>query len=406
MEAGENGREPRGNHTEPGDPRWSPGGAEMEAGGTEREPGGNRMEPGDPRWSVGERVWSPAENEMGRGGNLMELAGNGMEPGDPRRRLGDRGWSSENRDRRLGETGYSLGGAVNSQRETKSCPGEKERVAVGPAHAPSLSEGALADLAVGFEGLDPTAGFRREENSMVGGQLRSHRDQQIWGAEAQGIEAEDRPFATSLRSLRRKPVNQMTVDDFPELMDLFRRNSPVMQQLPADSVPRVPGFTHVHNAAQSGAGNSPAPSSLASDGGSGVKRPHSLDANPSASLDSARTRKRGAPDPSQTPVGVSEANGAEAATLAPLSGGTPSPLLDGGLDTSAPESSSGTEDVQLMKDTGLECYRFSISSSILPKGRGDVNAEGVAFYDQLIDELLRQGPTPRDPHPSVYRTAE
>jgi len=47
------------------------------------------------------------------------------------------------------------------------------------------------------------------------------------------------------------------------------------------------------------------------------------------------------------------------------------------------------EDVKLMKDLGLMAYRFSISwSRLLPTGRGVVNPMGVAFYSDLIDELL------------------
>lgn len=47
------------------------------------------------------------------------------------------------------------------------------------------------------------------------------------------------------------------------------------------------------------------------------------------------------------------------------------------------------EDVQLMKKMGLQSYRFSISwSRILPKGIGEVNENGIKFYNDLIDELL------------------
>jgi len=46
-------------------------------------------------------------------------------------------------------------------------------------------------------------------------------------------------------------------------------------------------------------------------------------------------------------------------------------------------------DVQIMKELGLQAYRFSVSwPRILPAGRGAVNPEGVAFYNALIDELL------------------
>jgi beta-glucosidase len=47
------------------------------------------------------------------------------------------------------------------------------------------------------------------------------------------------------------------------------------------------------------------------------------------------------------------------------------------------------EDVALMRDLGLNAYRFSIAwSRILPEGTGRVNARGVAFYDRLLDALL------------------
>ena len=48
------------------------------------------------------------------------------------------------------------------------------------------------------------------------------------------------------------------------------------------------------------------------------------------------------------------------------------------------------EDVGLMKELGLDAYRFSISwSRILPEGTGTVNQAGLDFYDRLVDELLR-----------------
>jgi len=48
------------------------------------------------------------------------------------------------------------------------------------------------------------------------------------------------------------------------------------------------------------------------------------------------------------------------------------------------------EDIQLMKEIGLNSFRFSISwSRLIPEGRGDVNPEGVRFYDAVIDELLK-----------------
>jgi len=47
------------------------------------------------------------------------------------------------------------------------------------------------------------------------------------------------------------------------------------------------------------------------------------------------------------------------------------------------------EDVALMKELGLQAYRFSVSwSRILPEGKGRVNEKGLDFYRRLVDELL------------------
>ena len=53
------------------------------------------------------------------------------------------------------------------------------------------------------------------------------------------------------------------------------------------------------------------------------------------------------------------------------------------------------EDVHLMKEMGVRNYRFSISwPRLLPQGVGEVNEQGVAFYNALIDELLAAGIRP------------
>ena len=53
------------------------------------------------------------------------------------------------------------------------------------------------------------------------------------------------------------------------------------------------------------------------------------------------------------------------------------------------------EDVSLMQRLGLKAYRFSISwSRVLPHGRGAVNPAGLAFYDRLVDALLKHGIEP------------
>jgi 6-phospho-beta-glucosidase len=49
-------------------------------------------------------------------------------------------------------------------------------------------------------------------------------------------------------------------------------------------------------------------------------------------------------------------------------------------------------DVKLMGQMSLKYYRFSISwARIMPAGNGNVNEEGVRFYSELINELIRQG---------------
>ena len=53
------------------------------------------------------------------------------------------------------------------------------------------------------------------------------------------------------------------------------------------------------------------------------------------------------------------------------------------------------EDVALMRDLGVQAYRFSISwSRVLPEGRGRPNAAGFDFYDRLVDEVVAAGVTP------------
>jgi len=47
------------------------------------------------------------------------------------------------------------------------------------------------------------------------------------------------------------------------------------------------------------------------------------------------------------------------------------------------------DDVVLMKELGLDAFRFSIAwPRVVPTGRGAVNQAGLDFYDRLVDELL------------------
>lgn len=53
------------------------------------------------------------------------------------------------------------------------------------------------------------------------------------------------------------------------------------------------------------------------------------------------------------------------------------------------------EDIQLLATLGVKHYRFSVAwPRILPAGTGQVNDEGLTFYDRLVDALLAQGITP------------
>ena len=53
------------------------------------------------------------------------------------------------------------------------------------------------------------------------------------------------------------------------------------------------------------------------------------------------------------------------------------------------------QDVALLKQLGVDSYRFSFSwPRIQPGGTGPANRAGLAFYDRLLDELLGSGISP------------
>ncbi|MEV8567588.1 GH1 family beta-glucosidase [Streptomyces sp. NPDC051322] len=59
-----------------------------------------------------------------------------------------------------------------------------------------------------------------------------------------------------------------------------------------------------------------------------------------------------------------------------------------------------SEDIELMKQLGVDAYRFSVAwPRVVPGGDGPVNDKGLAFYDELVDGLLEAGITP---FPTLY----
>jgi len=53
------------------------------------------------------------------------------------------------------------------------------------------------------------------------------------------------------------------------------------------------------------------------------------------------------------------------------------------------------DDIALMKDLGVGAYRFSVAwPRVQPTGKGPANAEGLDFYDRLVDGLVEAGIDP------------
>jgi beta-glucosidase len=53
------------------------------------------------------------------------------------------------------------------------------------------------------------------------------------------------------------------------------------------------------------------------------------------------------------------------------------------------------QDIKLLKNLGVKCYRFSISwSRIFPDGAGQPNEKGLAYYNRVVDELLKNNIAP------------
>jgi beta-glucosidase len=75
---------------------------------------------------------------------------------------------------------------------------------------------------------------------------------------------------------------------------------------------------------------------------------------------------------------------------------TPGRTLGGATgDIAADHYHRYREDVALLRDLGVDGYRFSIAwPRVLPEGTGRANTKGLDFYDRLIDELLNAGISP------------
>ena len=47
------------------------------------------------------------------------------------------------------------------------------------------------------------------------------------------------------------------------------------------------------------------------------------------------------------------------------------------------------QDIKLMESLGLKHFRFSVAwPRVIPSGSGAANADGLAFYNRLVDALL------------------
>ncbi len=75
---------------------------------------------------------------------------------------------------------------------------------------------------------------------------------------------------------------------------------------------------------------------------------------------------------------------------------TPGKVLDGHTGLVAADHYHRTaEDIALMRELGLDAYRFSLAwPRIQPTGSGAWNQAGLDFYDRLIDDLLEAGIDP------------
>jgi len=71
-------------------------------------------------------------------------------------------------------------------------------------------------------------------------------------------------------------------------------------------------------------------------------------------------------------------------------------IVDGSnASVAADHLSKYVEDARLLRELGVDAYRFSLAwPRLQAEGRGALNRNGLAFYDQLLDALLADGISP------------
>ncbi len=70
-------------------------------------------------------------------------------------------------------------------------------------------------------------------------------------------------------------------------------------------------------------------------------------------------------------------------------------LHDENGDTACDSYHLYKEDIKLLKEMGIDHYRFSISwTRIFPDGIGKINEKGLEYYSNFVDELIANGITP------------
>jgi beta-glucosidase len=98
---------------------------------------------------------------------------------------------------------------------------------------------------------------------------------------------------------------------------------------------------------------------------------------------------------------VEGAGGGRAPSIWDVFAAVPGNVLDGSNgDVACDSYHRWGEDVDLLAGLGADAYRFSVSwPRVQPAGSGAVSADGLGYYDRLVDALLERGITPM---PTLY----